>query len=312
MPAIPLQRWWVYQRERFPVLGHGALIAAFSSSALCYSALLRGQTFLSGVLPLFVAFGTCFLFFLQLRIADEFKDFEEDLRYRPYRPVQRGLVSRRELGVLGVGAAVVQLGLALWLDWRLALILAVVWVYLALMSKEFFVGEWLKRRPILYMVSHMAIVPQVDFYATACDWLPTTGQAPAALPWFLAVSYFNGLVIEMGRKIRGPKEEEEGVNTYSALWGRRNAVFAWYGAMLVTAALAVGAAWQIGWAVPLSIVLGVLLVLVAVIAGLFLRRPDGAGGKRIEAASGVWTLLLYLNLGVVPLLWRWYTVRGGP
>lgn len=89
-------------------------------------------------------------------------------------------------------------------------------------------------------------------------------------------------------------------------------MFAWYGAMLVTAALAVGAAWQIGWAVPLSIVLGVLLVLVAVIAGLFLRRPDGAGGKRIEAASGVWTLLLYLNLGVVPLLWRWYTVRGGP
>jgi 4-hydroxybenzoate polyprenyltransferase len=312
MPANPFQRWWVYQRERFPVVAHGALIAAFSSSALAFSALLRGQTAPPGVVPFLVAFGTCFLFFLQLRIADEFKDFEEDLRYRPYRPVQRGLVSLRELGVLGVAAAAVQLGLALWLYPSLALVLAVVWAYLALMSKEFFVGDWLKRRPILYMVSHMAIVPQVDFYATACDWMPLGGRPPAGLPWFLAVSYFNGLVIEMGRKIRGPKEEEEGVATYSALWGRRNAVLAWYGAMLVTAALAVAAAWQVGWAVPLAVVLGVLLLLAAAVAGLFLRRPDGPGGKRIEAASGVWTLLLYLNLGVVPLLWRWCAAaRGG-
>ena len=26
-------RWWIYQRERFPLLGHGPLIAAFSFSA---------------------------------------------------------------------------------------------------------------------------------------------------------------------------------------------------------------------------------------------------------------------------------------
>ena len=36
-------RWWVYQRERFPVLVHGALIGAFSLSAVCCSALLRGD-----------------------------------------------------------------------------------------------------------------------------------------------------------------------------------------------------------------------------------------------------------------------------
>ena len=36
---------------------------------------------------------TSFLSFLQLRIADEFKDFDEDSRYRPYRPVPRGLVT---------------------------------------------------------------------------------------------------------------------------------------------------------------------------------------------------------------------------
>ena len=76
-------RWWTYQRERFPVLAHGVLIAAFSSSAVSYSALLRGQR--PRMASIGMAFVTCFLFFLQLRIADEFKDFEEDSRWRPYR-----------------------------------------------------------------------------------------------------------------------------------------------------------------------------------------------------------------------------------
>src|SRR5262249_2790594 len=133
-------RWWVYQRERFPVLAHGLLIAAFSFSAVCFSALLRGQTTLPSAASAVVAFGTAFLFFLQLRIADGSKAFEEDSRYRPYRPVPRGLVSLRELGVLGALAALVQLGLALWLEPSLALLLALTWTYLALMSKEFFVA----------------------------------------------------------------------------------------------------------------------------------------------------------------------------
>ena len=61
------------------------------------------------------------LFFLQLRIADEFKDFEDDARYRPYRPVPRGLVTLRELAWVGVGAAAIQLALALWLEPSLGL-----------------------------------------------------------------------------------------------------------------------------------------------------------------------------------------------
>src|SRR5437660_5547988 len=80
-------RWWVYQHERFPILGHGPVIAAFSFSAVCFSSLLRHDPSLPALRTFLVAFGTAFLFFLQLRIADEFKDFDEDSRYRPYRPV---------------------------------------------------------------------------------------------------------------------------------------------------------------------------------------------------------------------------------
>ena len=43
----------------------------------------------------------------------------------------------------------------------------------------------------------MVIIPLVDLYATACDWWPTGEGAPSGLFWFLVVSYFNGMVIEM-------------------------------------------------------------------------------------------------------------------
>ena len=302
-----VNRWWVYQRERFPVLGHGMLIAAFSFSAVCFSALLSGQSNLPPLRACLVAFGTAFLFFLQLRIADEFKDFEEDSRYRPYRAVPRGLVTLRELAGVFVLGALIQFGLALWLEPSLVLLLAITWTYLALMSKEFFVAEWLKKRHILYMVSHMAIMPLVDFYATACDWWPTGEGAPRGLIWFVVVSYFNGMVIEIGRKIRGPQDEEVGVNTYSALWGMRTATFVWLGALVLTACFAATAAYRIDFLVPMVAVLVVLLATAGLVAARFLRDSTTKRSKMIETFSGIWTLLMYLSLGAVPLLSRWWS-----
>jgi 4-hydroxybenzoate polyprenyltransferase len=293
-------RWWTYQRERFPVFAHGPLIAAFSASAVSYSALLRGETTLPGAGTL-VAFATAFLFFLQLRIADEFKDHEEDVRYRPYRPVPRGLVSLRELGWVGVAAGLLQLVLALAVKPALALILLLVWVYLALMSVEFFVPAWLKARPITYMWTHMLIMPMIDFYATACDWLVRGAPLPDGLFWFLLVSFFNGIVIEIGRKTRAPADEETGVETYSALWGRAGAVRAWLGAMALCAACALMAAQAIDFLLPAAAVLAAL-ALAAAWSGLRFVRAAGPGaGRRLEALSGVWTLSMYLIVGVVPL-----------
>jgi 4-hydroxybenzoate polyprenyltransferase len=297
-----LKRWWVYQRERFPVLGHGPLIAAFSFCAVSVSALLRGSETLPGVAKLAVAFVTCLLFFLQLRIADECKDFAEDARWRPYRPVPRGLVSLRELRWLFIAAAVVQLMLALWLEWRLVGLLAVTWAYLALMYKEFFVRDWLKRWPIVYMVSHMAIMPLIDLFATGTDWLVEGTGPPAGLAAFLLASFFNGMVIEVGRKLRSPADEEKGVETYTALWGRPVALAAWWGVMLTTALCGVWVGVSLGTPGFIAGVLGVFLLVSAAIAAWFVRDPRPQRGKVLEAVSGVWTLVLYVVLGAWPWL----------
>jgi 4-hydroxybenzoate polyprenyltransferase len=294
-------RWWTYQRERFPLHAHGPLILAFSFCAVSFSAHLR-----AGAWPrcgaALVAFVSSLLFFLQLRIADEFKDREEDARWRPYRPVPRGLVRLPELGRLFALAALVQLGLAAWWSPRQLLVLLVVWAYLAAMSVEFGRRAWLKRHPVTYLWSHMLIMPLVDFYATACDWLPEAGTPPAGLPWFLAASFANGVVIELGRKIRSPADEEPGVETYSVLWGAVRATWLWVAMALATAVLATCAAAAAHAAVPVGMALAVGALLVAATGRWFLQHRRPRDGRRIELAAGLWTLLLYGSLGLIPPL----------
>jgi len=290
-------RWWTYQKERFPLLAHGPLILVFSACAVSYSALLRDG--LPEWRAYAVAFAVCLLFFLQLRIADEFKDAEEDARWRPYRPVPRGLVTLRELGAVFVGAALLQLGLALGFEPRLWWVLGIGWAYLALMSVEFFAREWLKARPVVYLLTHMGIMPLVDFFATACDWMPA-GERPPGLAPFLAASFFNGIVIETGRKLRQPADEEQGVETYSALWGRAGGLAAWHACQLLTLGFAVVAAARIGFRDEVAWALGAAFGVSLVLGFGYLRK--GMKGKWIEAMSGVWTLVLYGMLGVVPML----------
>lgn len=293
-------RWWVYQRERFPVLVHGPLIAAMSFSAVSVSSLLRSRAGLPAAGSLLVAFVTTLLFFLQLRVADEFKDRDTDARYRPYRAVPRGLVSLRELGTVAAVGALLQLGLALWLQPALPLLLAAVWVYLGLMWKEFFARQYLTAHPITYLWSHMLILPLITLYATACEWRIAGATMPSGLAWLLVASFFNGLVIEIGRKIRAPEAEERGVETYSALWGRRTATLAWWAAMLLAAVSSLPVAQAIGLPAVLTAAFGIVLALAAVAAWRFLDQPTPKRAGLFEPVSGLWTLVAYLGLGAGP------------
>jgi 4-hydroxybenzoate polyprenyltransferase len=309
-PPRGLGRWWVYQRERFPIFGHGPLIAAFSSGAVCFSAQLRARQTASGfsvaIASLVVAFLSSLLFFFQLRVSDEFKDVEDDTRWRPYRPVPRGLVTLRELGWLALGAGAVQFLLALWLSPRLIVPLLAVWAYMGLMTKEFWLKQWLRGRPLTVLWSHMLIMPFIDFYATACDWLVHgAGRAVGSgLAWFLAASYVNGVVVEIGRKIRAPADEEEGVETYSAVWGRRRAVLAWLGAIAATTLFATLAARDVGKTWPVLALLGTVAIIAAAEGVAMVRSPRPGRGKHLETLAGVWTIVMYLGVGVFPLLFK--------
>ncbi len=297
-------RWWQYQRERFPILTHGVLIGAFTVSALSVSALLRGQTAFPDTGGSLAAFVCALVLFLHLRIADEFKDHDDDIRFRPHLPVPRGLVTLRELGWVGAAAALVQLLLTIWVKPELTLMLVLVWLWLALMTREFFVSAWLKARPLAYMASHMMIMPLTALYISAFDWLAAGASPPAGLTWFLMVGFFGGIVLEIGRKIRAPEDERPGGGTYSAAWGRRNAILVWLGAMVLVLTCALPVAQRISFFGPMAALMAVLAGGAFVVAWSFLSKPETARAKLVEHASGLGILFLYIALGPVRLLWH--------
>ncbi len=297
-----LKRFYLYQKERFPVLGHGLLVASFSFSAISYSRICRGAEGFVAWETFFVGILTTITLFLLVRIFDEFKDAEDDARYRKELPVPRGLVSLRELGVIGIILVVLQVVVNFWFFPKMLVLYFVVIGYLSLMGKEFFVSEWLKKHQFWYVTSHMFIIPLVDIYASGLDWLLEGVSAPKGLMFFFAVSYMNGIVVEIGRKIRTPQKEAEGVLSYTAMLGTNRAVILWIFILLITLSLSIAASFFAGYGIAAFIVLGCVFMLCVSPAVLFLYNKTTRLSKMIEYASALWTIAMYLTLGGGPMI----------
>lgn len=284
------QRWNTYQAERFPLVRHATLVTVTSACMLAFSAHARG------VAPdwrwLLPAALVNVLAFFQLRVLDEFKDAEIDARYRPERPVPRGLVRLGELRTLGLIAAATQLALVLLLKGAALPLLLLCWAFMGLMTAEFFVPDWLKARPAAYLLSHQPIVPLLQLLASSWDWAGR-GLPSISLLWLIVVSFGAGLSLEIGRKIYAPAQEREGVDTYTAAWGIPTALLAWgAGCSLTTwgAFLASSSGWRL---LP-------LLVWAAALWGArhFNNQRTPKASALIESLSAGVVLLSYVTLAM--------------
>jgi 4-hydroxybenzoate polyprenyltransferase len=300
--ASLFKRFLIYQQERYPFLAYLFLIGSFSFSAIAYSRICRDLTmFVTADKFLVCIFNTITLFFI-LRIVDEFKDKEDDQKYRSYLPVPRGLISLTELKYIGIFTFVLQVVITFIFFPQMVLLLAVIYLYLFLMTKEFFVKTWLKRNQFWYVTSHMLIIPLVDVFASGFDWLLENEQAPTGLLFFFAVSFMNGIVLEIGRKIKAPENEEKGVLSYTFQLGTKRAVFLWLTVLLLTLFLAFFACQYARHSTDTYVALTFIFAICSVPAILFLAQQNKRNSKLIEYSSALWTFSMYLLLGGIPML----------
>lgn len=298
--ASLLARLWTYQGERFPLIQTVPLLGAFSAASVTASARLAGRP-LPDISTYLAAFLIVMVFFWQMRALDEVKDADIDRRYRPERPIPRGLVSLRLILWLAGLAAIPAAAAAYALSPGVLILVLIAWAWLALMGVEFFVPAFLKKSPALYLISHMAIMPLIDLVLTGCEWVPA-GSVPDGIWTFLLMSFCNGCVIEFGRKIWAPEQEREGVETYSSSWGIPRSLSA-LAAMTGMAFLSLVIC---GFYLdrPVLTTLCGLVFLVPFLFGLagFWKTPDGKRQKRLETLSGVWVLACYLIAAFTPVL----------
>ncbi len=297
-----LSRLWIYQSERFPLAKTVPLLAVFSAASITISAVLAERA-LPSLWGYLVGFGIVLCLFFQMRVCDEIKDVDDDRAFRPERPIPRGLVSLKEIVTLGVVTVPIAAGLALAWGHGLILLLALVWVWLAAMTFEFGVPEWLKARPVLYLLSHMAIMPLIDLLLTGVEWRAHGAPHPA-LWLFIALSFSNGCVLEIGRKIWAPASERDGVDTYSRLWGPGRAVAIWLMFVGLSFAFLLGVGQATGSLFVMA-ALGLSGLGACVWAGrAHLSALTAKTERRVDTFAGLWVFLCYASAGFVPLVMR--------
>lgn len=302
MKASLAQRLYIYQKERFPLVVHVPLIAAFSFSAIGFSQAARKiEGFIDTPAYLCCVFTNLTLFFI-LRVCDEHKDKSDDAMYRSYLPVPRGLITLRELNIVAFisGTSAIILNAIFFPD--LLLFLGLTATFLLLMRYEFFIPRWLREHQVAYITSHMIIIPLADMYASSYDWKLNNAPYPVVMLLFFAVSYLNGIVLEIGRKLRVSETEEPGVVSYTKLWGTKTAAIIWLCIVLLNGALALVAVVYAGYSWYSHLLIIFPLVIAAWFTFRFVSLPSSKTTKVIEIISLAWALMMYLALGALPLL----------
>ena len=207
-----IKKWYTYQKERFPIATYGLYILCLSFAAFFYNTkMLEIESNVGVFITMFVV---AFLQFLMVRIIDEFKDYEEDKKYRPYRPVPRGLIKLKELRTLFVICIIIQFALTLIVNPFSLIFLLVLWIMFILMTKSFFMKKLVDKHILLEVALDEILLPTLMLYLSSFIKLDIT------ILWrLLLLSYVVSWIIEIARKVRCKKDEEKGVKTYTAVFG---------------------------------------------------------------------------------------------
>ena len=318
-----IKNFKIYLNERFPLGKNSFFVLIFTLSGYIYTSLLYNSKimylFTNGVkigifqYKIIALFIIIFMFFFQLRITDEFKDYEEDLKYRPYRPVQRGVISLKTLRKIGIATVIIQIMLAHVIDPEIIYFMIFVWIYMFLMAKEFFIKKWLTKRILIYALSHVVIMVFITLVIVeATQYIVPKNIFDvfilqryrhnidfALIPLF-ALNYLNGIVLEIGRKMRRADEEEHGVQTYNKLWGRKKAVVVLSLLFVIEYFLVI-----LGLAHTYEkyFFFGRLTLLVILIVSIyfmikFLKKD--LSGKIVETVSGLWIIFSSMCMEFLP------------
>jgi 4-hydroxybenzoate polyprenyltransferase len=290
---------WVH--ERFPVANALLFFVLYASALLLGRAAAGGPPGAVPVGALDVAgFLAVWGFFLLLRVFDEHKDYALDLVNHPQRVLQSGLVTLAHLEITGALAAAFGLAVSLAYDGGVGHVTeawAVMMGWSLLMAKEFFVGEWLSKRLVLYAVSHMLVMP------LALAWMAQMGAGGEPLPRdvapLAAMAFLAGAAFEIARKIKAPGDERAGVDSYTKALGLRAALATLAAVVVLCCAAAIAVlralyAGAVPWGAWTATAVAAGLPLFAV--GGFVASPSSRRAKAIEAAVGVAMLVVYGTL----------------
>lgn len=232
-----------YLVQRFPPVAYTILVAIFFlSSNVVWSRVANSSndvyTILQQCDSLYWSKGVVlWLFFLHLRIFDEFKDYLEDRWNYPDRVLSKGEISLSILGRLGFLAVFLQI----LLSWMVGIETFVAWLCAFLFSVamrfEFGVSSFLKPRMVLYAITHNPVIAFLAVFSVA--GYPDVQTVNGLYGYYILSVSLSSLAFEIARKMRQPHEEIPNVPSYTSTYGIAKTLL-WYRMTILLSTTALG------------------------------------------------------------------------
>lgn len=242
--------------------------------------------------------------FFRLRLFDEIKDYETDLKINPTRPLARGLLSITQVRLM-IGLLIfLELMIAAFLGSWAFIVHALAIAYSLLMFEEFFIGPWLRPHLTTYAITHTIVSALLGLSAATLvsNYNPFLLTYDALFFFLSHWAFFN--LFEFARKTFAPSEERPHVPSYSQIFSPSGAWFlsvseAFIGILLITATL------------KNPFVLGrdllavyALFTLFLILSLAYLIKTNASSAKFFRALAGIYLLSHYAALVYI-------YVRGG-
>lgn len=247
------KNFYLYQSKRFPiiVLGLSFLPAILSSGTVV--AVQVETNFVVTALIVSLAY------LLHVRIIDEFRDYEHDLKHHKDRPVSTGVITLKELRVIDWLAVTVVPLASLYASFEALLIVVAMLFYSYFAGKEFFLGMLFRRYFYLYNAVNLVqmFLLQILVYSIAS---PSFSFTTLVTVHFLFTA--TGTVIfEFLRKVKSPGQDGTGKDTYTWFLGFNNALLIYTAFAILNILLFIKAMFliqtSITYWIPVALVLGI-------------------------------------------------------
>lgn len=220
-PTGFFERLWLFTKERFEPVTHFVMISVFVAFHFMLVAGKENEISLTGIFMLLLGSTA---FFFKLRAYDEIKDYEVDLKFKPHRPLARGLVTHNDLHRVIMGCIFLEIATFSFFGPTALAAMAFAIAYSLLMFKEFFIGKYLRPHLTTYAVTHTIVggllaLSILSAVRNQFFWSADQNSIQAVLA---AWGLFN--IFEFGRKTYCRSEERPEIESYSKIFGQWGAV----------------------------------------------------------------------------------------
>lgn len=278
-----MAKWWILIKERFSPGSYIPMILLFTAAnALYLSYEVQSPWQWGRFVGVFILMLS---FFFRMRLFDEIKDYEVDLKVNPTRPLARGVLTVPQVKVALLFLIIFELILASTFGSAAFFIHAAAIGYSLLMYEEFFIGDILRPHLTTYAVTHTFVSTLLGLSSAMAMSGNTWSQLSSKHFAFFLMNWLFFNLFEFARKTFAPDEERPHVPSYSNIF---SCAGAWFLSMS-QGLMGVGILYWITEN-PLSFIPLIFYFLVSLYY-LIQRSRKSAGVFR--AISGVYLLLHY-------------------